>query len=371
MSELATLGVIGTSRKAAEARVPIHPRHFTRIPSRQAARLIFEQGYGERFRIDDSEIADWFGGVASREELLATCDGVILPKPLPADLHDLHEGGLLWGWPHCIQQQVITEVAVARRQTLLAFESMHRWRGSAREMHLFYRNNELAGYCGVLHAFALFGIDGFYGPTRNAVVLSLGSVSRGAIRALVGRGLTDITVFTQRPPLAVRDRVEKCRYGQIVRQPDHSVSSVDEDGRERPLIDVLAEADVIVNGILQDTDRPLMFMEPGDERHLKDAALIIDVSCDAGMGFPFARATSFADPTFRVGRATYYAIDHTPSYLWRAASWEISEVVVAYLERVLGGPDAWERDESVRRALEIRDGKILNPKIISYREAHR
>jgi alanine dehydrogenase len=85
------------------------------------------------------------------------------------------------------------------------------------------------------------------------------------------------------------------------------------------------------------------------------------------MGFPFARPTSFAEPTFQIGPAVYYGVDHTPSWLWRSASWEVSEVVVAYLGRVLNGPDSWAEDATLRRAIEIQDGEILNPKIISFR----
>jgi alanine dehydrogenase len=68
-----------------------------------------------------------------------------------------------------------------------------------------------------------------------------------------------------------------------------------------------------------------------------------------------------------VGNATYYAVDHTPSYLWRSASWEISKVVVPYLEKVIGGPERWEEDETLRRAIEIKGGEIRNPKILSFK----
>ncbi len=369
MTALGTFGIIRRSRKQHEERLPIDPRHFDRIPDDVARRLIFERGYGEPFGVSDDMIARRFGGLASRRELLSDCDGIVLPKPTPEDLHELHRGALLWGWPHCVHQQEITEIAVERRQTLIAFEGMHRWAaGNVRDMHLFYRNNEMAGYCGVLHAFDIYGIDGHFGSTRNAVVLSLGSVSRGAIRALLGRGIIDITVYTQRPPLVVRDRVHECRYGQMVCGDGGRATVIDPDGTSRPLADVLAATDVIVNGILQDTDRPLMFLRAGEEDRLRDGALIIDVSCDLGMGFPFARPTSFDNPTFPVARATYYAVDHTPTYLWRSATWEISQVVIAYLERVLGGPDSWAQDETLRRAIDIQDGEIRNPKILSFRQ---
>jgi len=59
-------------------------------------------------------------------------------------------------------------------------------------------------------------------------------------------------------------------------------------------------------------------------------------------------------------------VDHTPSYLWRSASWEISAVVVSYLETIIRGPEAWEANKTVRRAIEIRDGVVQNPKILSF-----
>jgi alanine dehydrogenase len=366
--ELTSLGIVGRSSKDHEYRVPIHPDHFDVIPEAIAERLIFERGYGERFGIPDAELESRFGGLADRGELLGDCDGVLLPKPVPRDLEELRIGGVLWGWPHCVQQTEITRVTVERRQTLLAFEAMFVWEGDVRGVHLFYRNNEMAGYCGVIHGLSLMGQDGHYGPSLRAVVLSFGSVSRGAIRALRGLGIADPHVYTQRPPVEVGDKVLGCRYGQMVRHEDGRVVAIEEDGTERPLVVVLAEADVIVNGILQDTDRPLMFLHKGEHARLKRGSLIIDVSCDLGMGFPFARPTSFEKPMFRVGAATYYAVDHTPSYLWRSASWEISKVVVPYLERVVGGPESWEADDTLRRAIEIQDGDIRNPKILTFRQ---
>jgi hypothetical protein len=33
---------------------------------------------------------------------------------------------------------------------------------------------------------------------------------------------------------------------------------------------------------------------------------------------------------------------------------------------VLGGPTAWEADETIRRAIEIQDGVIRNPSILAF-----
>jgi alanine dehydrogenase len=85
------------------------------------------------------------------------------------------------------------------------------------------------------------------------------------------------------------------------------------------------------------------------------------------MGFSWAHPTTFSEPTFTVGaNITYYAVDHSPSYLWNAATWEIGEALLPYLRTVLTGRDAWQQDRTVRRAIEILDGKIVNPDINAF-----
>lgn len=363
-----TTGIVATSSKPHEGRLPIHPRHLERIPEALRSHLHFEIGYGARFGVADAALAKLGFGLRPRAELLAESELVILPKPQPEDLRALREGALLWGWPHCVQQTEITQAAIDRRLTLLAFEAMFHWnRKGAKGMHLLARNNELAGYCSVLHAFELFGIDGTYGPERRAAVLGFGSVGRGAIHALRGRGIDRITVYTGRPPHRVRDRLPGCRHQQFRRRKGSAVAV--EDGRERPMADALADYDLIVNATLQDPEHPLMFLVGDEASRLRQGTRILDVSCDEGMGFPFARPTGFDAPAFPVEGAddvVYYGVDHSPTYLWDAATWEISEALLPYLAKVVEGPDAWAGEPTLSKAVEIRGGVIENPAILAF-----
>jgi alanine dehydrogenase len=134
-----------------------------------------------------------------------------------------------------------------------------------------------------------------------------------------------------------------------------------------PLAAFLAEHDIVVNCVLQDTDAPLMFVTTGELGSFASGSLIVDVSCDEGMGFSWARPTTFAEPMLTVGdNVCYYAVDHSPSYLWNSATWEISEAVLPHLRPVLTGPRGWDANETIRRAIEIRDGVIRNPRILSF-----
>ncbi len=139
-----------------------------------------------------------------------------------------------------------------------------------------------------------------------------------------------------------------------------------DDGRT-PLAGFLARHDIIVNCVLQDTEAPLTFLADEDIDALTPGSLVVDVSCDEGMGFSWARPTSFAYPTFVIGdNVLYYGVDHTPSYLWNSATWEISEALLPHLRTVLDGPAAWDGSDTIRHAIEIRDGEIQNPRILSF-----
>jgi alanine dehydrogenase len=134
-----------------------------------------------------------------------------------------------------------------------------------------------------------------------------------------------------------------------------------------PLAPFLAEHDIVVNCVLQNPDVPLTFVTDEEVVAFTPGSLIVDVSCDEGMGFGWARPTTFADPMFTVGdNVHYYGVDHSPSLLWDSASWEISEALLPHLRTVLDGPKSWDADQTIRRAIEIRDGVVQNPTILSF-----
>lgn len=362
------LGVVARSRKIDERRLPLHPLHFERIDADLREHITVETGYGEPFGVSDDELRHWVS-VADRAELTDTSDIVLLPKPQTADLSELRDGQTLWGWPHCVQDRDLTQEAINKNLTLIAFEAMNHWTSDGWfSLHVFHKNNELAGYCSVLHALQLVGRTGDYGRRLSAVVIGFGATARGAVTALNAHGIHDVTVLTARDIAAVASPIHSAHMVQLDHNPDAPhLSQVNTDDGQVLLSEFLAEHDVVVNCTLQDPDAPITYLTRDELSAFRRGSLIIDVSCDEGMGFEWAKPTSFADPTFVVGDAvTYYAVDHSPSYLWDSATWEISEALLPFLRTVMTGPDAWDADETISRAIEIRDGHIVNPGILSY-----
>ncbi|MEO6471957.1 MAG: N(5)-(carboxyethyl)ornithine synthase [Aeromicrobium sp.] len=364
-----TLGVISKSNKPDEKRLPIHPRHFDRINANLRESIILETGYGDAFGFSDEHLAPYVRSILPREELIAEADVILLPKPQHEDLLSLRDGQVLWGWPHCVQDRKLTQIAIDKRLTLIAFEVMNHWASDhGFGLHVFHMNNELAGYCSVLHALQLAGTTGDYGRRLSAVVIGFGATARGAVTALNAHGVHDVKVLTNRGVAAVGSPIHSVRIVQF----DHDenapyLSQVITNRGHVPLAPFLAESDIVVNCTLQDPNSPLTYLREEDLGAFRPGSVIVDVSCDEGMGFSWARPTSFAEPMFEVGNhIRYYAVDHSPSYLWDSASWEISEALLPFIGTVMGGPDDWELDEPIRRAVEIRDGVIVNPAILEF-----
>jgi alanine dehydrogenase len=368
--DLLNLGVIAQSRKQNERRLPIHPAHFQRIDEDLRPHVLVEQGYGLPFGVSDDQLAPLVGGLRPREELIADSDVVLLPKMQPSDLSELRDGQTVWGWPHCVQDVEITQLAIDRRLTLIAYEAMnHFTKDGGFSLHVFHKNNELAGYASVLHALQLTGSTGHYGPRLTAAVIGFGATARGAVTALSALGVTDVTVLTTREVAAVASPIHSAQIVQMSRDasdPERGTVETGE-GEEVPLARFLAQHDIVVNCVLQDPNAPQVFVHDEDLGSFAPGSLIVDVSCDEGMGFSWARPTTFDDPMFTVGSGiAYYAVDHTPSLLWKSATWEISEALLPHLRTVLSGAGSWASDEVISRAIEIRDGVIQNPGILSF-----
>lgn len=364
-----TLGVIGTSKKEDERRLPIHPDHLRIIPQEVRSHLIFEKGYGQPFNKSDDEIAALSGGIASRKELLQDLGSVIIAKPILPDLQELKEGGILWGYPHCVQQQAITQAAIDRRLTLIAFEDMFVWSPEGlRGRHTFYKNNEMAGYCAILHAMQLKGIDGHYGKQRKVLIFSFGAVSRGAIYALKAQGFREITVCILRPDHMVMEEILDVHYVRLRKgvKGEPRMVVLEQDGSKRPLTELISASEIIVNGAFQDPNNPLDFVVQSEKKYLRKGSIIIDVSCDEGMGFYFARPTTFKAPMFSVDDIDYYAVDHTPSYLWESATRSISAALLPHIPTVVQGRESWKNNATIQKAINIDKGVVQMKEILQF-----
>ena len=363
-----TLGVVASSRKEHEKRLALHPDHLREIDAGLRSRILLEEGYGKRFEASDDDLAPLVGGLLPRERLVEESSILVLPKPTVDDVAGMRPGQVLCGWAHCVQDATLTQLAIDRRLTVIAWEAMNHWsHDGSFSLHVFHENNELAGYCSVLHAMQLRGITGEYGRRLRAAVISFGATGRGAVTGLMAMGVRDISGLTRRPVAAVADPIHGVELLTFARDPDHPSQPLELDGPHESVAEFLAEHDLVVNCVLQDTDRPLILVTRAELDLFRPGTLFVDVACDEGMGFEWARPTTFDDPIFDAGGGRFnYGVDHSPSLMWGSATWEISQALIPLLPALMAGADGWSESDIVSRAVEIRDGRVLNPKILSF-----
>ncbi len=361
------MGVPKHSLKENEHRLPLHPDMFTKVPEVLREQIWLEEGYGSDFGVNDSQLRKLGFRLRTREQIIEDSDIVLLPKPTVQDLSMMRQGATLWGWPHCVQDEKITQVAIDRNLTLLAFEAMFEWDSSGhRGEHTFRTNNELAGFSSVTHALQLSGQTGWYGPDRSAAIIGFGATGKGALKALVSQGFSTIYVLSRRDLSELEPPAEGVHFMQV-EDSNREATRVRANGSHMELKSLLASCDVIVNCTLQDPTDPWVFLDETDLGTLKAGTLIVDVSCDQGMGFSWARPTSFIDPCFYPRPdVTHYAVDHSPSLYWKSATWELSAAVLPFLSTVLAGPEAWKADATIRNAVEIDEGTVRNPSILTH-----
>jgi len=195
------------------------------------------------------------------EELFDIGDVWLLPKPEKEDYKYFSEGKILWGWPHCVQGFDIAQAAIDAKMTIVAWEAMY---GGLDKTHIFYRNNELAGYAAVQHMMMLTGKTGYFGRKLKAAVLGFGATARGAINCLKSLGIVDITVYSQRPSFLINAPIESISYKQLRKIDGSTLLESEKYQQFSKAAEVLSEYDVVVNCVLQNPIDPVMFIEEND-----------------------------------------------------------------------------------------------------------
>ena len=116
----------------------------------------------------------------------------------------------------------------------------------------------------------------------------------------------------------------------------------------------------------QDINDPVNFIIEEEKSSLRAGTLIIDVSCDEGMGFYFAQPTTFKNPILEIDHVNYYAVDHTPNYFWESASRSLSAALIVHFPSVLKGRSSWAQSLTIKNAINVEQGNIVKEAILKF-----
>lgn len=315
-----TIGFV-KSQKENERRRALIPADLGNV--KHANRLYFEIGYGDALGYSDEDYRRM--GVNMADQKTAYNQDIICnPKaPQSEEYQFFSEGQVLFGWIHAVQGRKVTDFLLEKKLTAIAWEEM--FEGGR---HVFWRNNELAGEVGVLHAFLCYGKMPYQ---CSVAVIGRGNTARGAIRILEKMG-TKVTVYDRRSISLLRSE--------------------------------LGLYDVIINCVLWDVFRGDRLIYGEDLKTMKSGAMIVDISCDEHLEIETSHATTIEEPVYYVDGILHYAVDHTAALCWKTASESISQEVKRFVDDLV----EQNSNEVLRNATIIKDGKILDTRIATFQK---
>ena len=315
-----TIGFL-ISDKENENRIAILPKDIEKIEYKNL--LYFEKGYAHSMNIEDSEYLKLGCNVVDRKEVLKQdiiCDLKIGDSSY---INKLSDNKVLFGWFHAVKNKELTDILIKKKMTAIAWEDMY-----DAEKHVFSYNNELAGYAAIIDAYLYYGI---LPKDTKVAILGNGNTSRGAQKALSSLE-TSFDVFK-------RDE-------------------------EKDFIQRIHDYDVIVNCVLWDIKRKDHIINKNDLKRMKKNSMIIDISCDESGAIESSKATTLEHPIYYEDGILHYAVDHTPSIFYKSFSENCSSFIWKYINKLIKE----ENDLILRNATIIKNGKILDKKIIDFQE---
>lgn len=310
------------STKHNEKRRALIPKDIRRINNK--ALVYVESGYGDVLGYTDHEYK--LAGVnVMTKEIALKQDIICDPKIGDADYLGKLKNQMLFGYIHAVQNKEVTDLIVKNKLSAVAWEDMNEG-----GRHLFWRNNELAGEAAIMHAFTLYGKLPY---ECKVAVIGRGNTSRGAYRILAALG-ADTKVYTRKMEALLRKEI--------------------------------STFDVIVSCVGWDTSRKDYILYNTDLSKMKRQAMIVDVSCDHNGAIESCRPTTLDQPVYFTGGVLHYAVDHTPSIVYKTGSKVFSDVAVNYIDLLI--EDKLEENKTLQDALIVHKGKIIDQRIAVHQE---
>lgn len=304
------------SKKENEKRRPLVLEDIKKIKNKNY--VYFEENYGEILGISNQDLINLGFKVEEEDYIINNCD--IICDPKIGDYERLNEikNKTIFGWIHATLNYNIAQTIIDNKITAYAWEKMFK-----DNVHVFYKNNELAGASAVLDAILKYGKL----PTNlNVAIIGNGNTSRGA-QTMLNNFKVNYRIFERKDEEELKNNLEKF--------------------------------DIIINCILWDVKRKDHIIYEKDLKRMRKGSLIIDVSCDKNGAIETSIPTTIENPIYIINGVVHYAVDHTPSLLYKDASKAISSEVIKYIDTLIEEKE----DIVLENALIIKNGNVIDQEI--------
>ncbi|CAN2183614.1 Ald Alanine dehydrogenase [Candidatus Nanopelagicaceae bacterium] len=289
------------------------------------------------------------------DEVWAKSEMIIKVKePIAQEYPRMRKGQILFTYLHLAASRECTDAIIKSGITAIAYETVE----FNRTLPLLAPMSEVAGRMSIqVGATALQSPNGGRGVLLGGVpgvapgkVVILGGGSVGVSAASMAVGLrADVTLLDiNLKRLAEIDDIFQGRVKTIASSP----YSIEE---------YVSQADLVIGGVLIPGAAAPKLVTDAMVAKMKPGSVLVDVAIDQGGCFEGSRATTHAEPTFKVHNSLYYCVANMPGAVPATSTAALSNATLKYSLALAnkGWEQAMADDSGLAAGLNVHEGKIM------------
>jgi alanine dehydrogenase len=340
--------------KILEARVALTPEGVSEF-IRAGHEVVIEKGAGLGSAITDEQfIAAGARIEADVEKIWRDAEMILKVKePIEAEYPRLRAGQILFTYLHLAASKPCTDALLASGTTAIAYETVE-LNGT---LPLLAPMSEVAGRLATqVGATALQKPHGGRGVLLGGVpgvapgkVVVIGGGVAGLNAAVIAMGMgADVTVLDRSlARLAYIDTIYQGRIKTLA----STFGAIDRE---------VKSADLVIGAVLVHGAKAPKLVSNEQVKGMKPGAVLVDIAIDQGGCFEDSRATTHAEPTFKVHEAIFYCVANMPGAVPVASTYALTNATLPYALSLAN--NGWEaaiaKDSALAKGLNVHAGKV-------------
>jgi len=292
--------------------------------------------------------------VATVDEVWQKADMIIKVKePIAAEYPRMRKGQILFTYLHLAASRECTDALIASGTTAIAYETVE----VNRTLPLLAPMSDVAGRMSIQVGAAslqkaaggrgvlLGGVPG----VRPGKVVILGGGVVGVAAATIAHGMrADVTILD----------LNLARLGFIDDLFSGQVKTLASSAYE--IENQVTQADLVIGAVLVHGAKAPRLVTDAMVAKMKPGSVLVDVAIDQGGCFEGSKATTHADPTFKVHNSLYYCVANMPGAVPATSTYALSNATIGYALAIAnkGWQKALADDASLAKGLNVHEGDI-------------
>ena len=326
--------------------------------------VFIQRTAGEGSSFSDQEYQDAGATLLdSAKEVFDTAEMIIKVKePLKEEIQLLKKEHILFTYLHLAASVELTEALVEKGLVGIAYETIQLPNGS---LPLLTPMSEIAGRMAVQigaqyleksnggRGILLGGIPGV--PPAEVVIIGGGVTGTQAAKVALGMGANVTILDTNLDRLRYLEDILSGRLQTLASNPETVERSA-------------TNADLLIGAVLIPGAKAPTLVSKNVISKMKKGSVVVDISVDQGGCIETIHATTHSDPVYLVDGVIHYGVANIPGAVPRSSTVGLTNATFPYILQVAnkGYKKAMEDNKDLEKGLNVENGKIVHPAVVSW-----